>query len=192
MITFGEAEDFCISQSQESKENEFLFKSALSESQIEARLLTVTTAEEQNFIVNHLLSNNNIANVWLGARFEATSKSFCWRDTYNKQVVIGEKLINVISKDGYSKEVYTNWLDGHPKTNATDQCVKMTASKNNQGQWIEVACSENNEVVCERNQVWSVYKFQFQQFQQALLKLRKAEEETKAAVHSVFSKHCKK
>ena len=111
-ITFGKAEAFCISQSQEGKENEILFRFALSESQVEARLLTVTTAKKQNFIVNHLLSNNDIANVWLGARFEAISKSFCWRDTYNKHVVIGEKLIKSSAKTITAKKcTLTGWTD---------------------------------------------------------------------------------
>ena len=125
--------------------------------------------------------------VWLGARFETTSKSFRWRANYNQQIEIGEKLIPVISKDGYSKKVYTNWQSGQPKTNADDQCVKMITSKDHQGQWIEVPCSEKNWVVCERNQLWSVSKVQ-----QALLKLEKTETELKATIQALKDETAKK
>lgn len=95
----------------------------------EAHLITVSVAEEQEFVENFLKSNNVVDNIWIGLKYVTVNNDYEWSD--------GTELH------------YTNWGEGSPK-NDPDYCVQMQTEVTDFGKWNDVTCSRKNLIICEK------------------------------------------
>ncbi len=94
-------------------------------------MVSIHYAEEQNYLKNYIFTKKKtVDNVWIGAKYNSTSKQFKWADNS--------------TLSGYS-----NWAAGNPK-NLADHCVEMLADEGLEGKWAEDRCAKGNQVVCQR------------------------------------------
>lgn len=106
------------------------------------------------FLIDYLFNFNNIvSDVWIGAKRKVNdSVEFKWIDQFNMNI--------------------TNWKIGHPTNEKNRNCVQMNAGfdlnainrnsiqYNSSGKWVDVPCSKENLVVCQKLQSWSSTKMQ--------------------------------
>ncbi len=101
-------------------------------------MVSIHYQEEQNYLKNYIFTKKKtVDNVWIGAKYNSTSKQFRWADNS--------------TLNGYS-----NWAAGNPK-NLTDHCVEMLADEGLEGKWAEDRCARNSRVVCQRMPLPSIW-----------------------------------
>lgn len=116
-------------------------------------LVTIRSADEQQFLVEYISNASQFNNVWIGAERRSESiNEFGWGD-------------------GSSVDRYTNWGEGYPTDDVRRTCVQLrselTRSVSDMA-WNDVACGGVNWFICEKLQSWTMGHLQ-----QVLLATRK-------------------
>lgn len=113
----------------------------------DAKLVTISFADKQQFIFNYLFTKKAVVNnVWLGAKYDSSARQFHWADS------------------DFSRLTYANWAAKNPKNDSKigQSCVQMYSEAELRGQWSNEPCTKKNLVLCERSQNWSNAKMQEQ------------------------------
>lgn len=96
-------------------------------------MVTIHSAEEQNFLTHLFFESLNIGDVWIGVTQVGKTKK-------------GRKLGWV---DG-SPFNFSDWFPGEPRYLNDDKlCVTMFSRNEFQGKWFEHECGERNNLVCQ-------------------------------------------
>jgi len=99
-------------------------------SQMSSTLITIHSAEEQNWISEFLFKTNKIVdNVWINMKI--MNNKIEWKDSsdYN----------------------YKNWMNGMTSNKTDYNCVELSTEIAHLGQWVDVQCARKNVVVCQKS-----------------------------------------
>jgi hypothetical protein len=113
-------------------------------------LVAINSADEQLVFSQFLYEANNVVDdIWLGG-------------------VVQDALIQW--EDGSDTD-YTNWATGFPGNESDGLCVTASSTPAIQGQWTATDCTARRLVVCQKDQLWSIAKFQqiFREFRKQQL-----------------------
>ena len=103
-------------------------KTKCSELDSSSTLITITSEEEQNYLVAMLNKHHGIGrNVWLG--LEYVNNSFKWLD--------GNEL------------KYENWSENAVK-DGNSKCVQISLSDNEHGKWTDDLCERKYLIACQK------------------------------------------
>jgi hypothetical protein len=123
---------------------------ALEESiESKATLAVIESKEEQNFINRYLYENlGTVERVWIGMKKDLKTE---------------------FSKDNGTYLKYTNWANGRSSPYEEKSCVCLKSpyssiddkpEDNLIGLWEDVSCDNNNLVLCQRMQTWTLSQVQ--------------------------------
>lgn len=106
-------------------------------------LVTIKSADEQQFLVEYVSKTSEFTDIWIGAKRRPDSvNEFDW-------------------SDGSSVEHYANWGEQFPTADVQRSCVHMTRSESTRGmpdmEWNDAPCnSSENQFICEKLQPFSI------------------------------------